>query len=376
MSQPRTTWKIPYTVEIMNDIKIQPFLQEVVNRGASDLHIQVGIEPYLRQQGELVPLGQVKMTDDDLEALVFSILPEDKREVLFRNKEVDMGFSFGQNIGRFRVNVFYEQGSLAMSLRLIPDVIAPLEQLGLPPVVATFADFSQGLVLFSGPTGSGKSSSMAALIDKINRERKEHIITIEDPIEFRHRSKRSLIAQRELHQDTFSFAAALRSCLRQDPDIVLVGELRDLETIAAAMTIAETGHLVFATLHTNSAAQTINRLIDVFPPHQQSQIRVQLSTTLKAICGQQLVPKIDGGRAVATEVLIMNAAVRNLIRESKIHQIHSVIQNSVAIGMQSMDQTLAKFVAEGVVSYDQAYQFAHNITDFEQLAGSYNKTQI
>ena len=352
----------------MAELRIEPLLEEVVSRGASDLHLQVGLPPMIRQQGELLAIGLDRaLSNDDLEVLVFAVLDDDQKSILLKNKEVDFGFMFG-DLGRFRVNAFHEKGSLAMSLRLIPSTIAPIDQLGLPPVVGTFANYSQGLVLFSGPTGSGKSSSMAALIDRINRERKERIITIEDPIEFLHPSRRSIVIQREIQYDTFSFAAALRSALRQDPDIVLVGELRDLETISAALTIAETGHLVFATLHTNSAAQTVNRLIDVFPPHQQAQVRVQLSNTLKAICAQHLVPKVNGGRTVAAEILIVNSAVRNLIRETKIHQIDSVIQNNSAAGMQGMDQTLARLVHEGVVSYDDAARHAHNIADFEKMA--------
>lgn len=352
-------------------INMRILLQEVINLGASDLHLQVGLPPMVRQQGELLAIASNKpLTGAQLEALVRSVLDETQWETLQNNKEVDCGFSFGDQ-GRFRVNAFFERGHLAISLRLIPTKIMSVDQLGLPPVVSTFANYKQGLVLFTGPTGSGKSSSMAALIDKINTERKERIITIEDPVEFLHSSKRSIVVQREIHHDTFSFAAALKSALRQDPDIVLVGELRDLETIASAMTIAETGHLVFATLHTNSAPQTINRLIDVFPPHQQGQIRVQLSNTLKATCAQYLIPTIQGGRTVATEILIINSAVRNLIRESKIHQIDSVIQNSAAEGMQGMDATLVKMVQSGVISHEEGYKVARNPKDFERLFKGY-----
>ena len=353
-------------------MRIEPLLEQVVRRGGSDLHLQVGLPPIVRQQGELLALGQEELTEADTEALIFAVLDDDQKSILLKNKEVDCGFAFG-DMGRFRVNAFHEKGHLAMSLRLIPSSVATVEQLGLPRVVGDFANFSQGIVLFTGPTGSGKSSSMAALIDKINSERKERILTIEDPIEFQHRSKRSVVVQREIHYDTFSFAAALKSALRQDPDIVLVGELRDLETIAAALTIAETGHLVFATLHTNSASSTINRLIDVFPPHQQSQIRVQLGNVLKAVCAQHLIPKIGGGRVCATEILIVDSAVKNLIRESKIHQIDSIIQNNSAKGMQGMDQTLAKMVQDNLVSYEDAFRSAHNLADFEKMAGQFRK---
>lgn len=353
-------------------MRIEPLLQEVIKTDASDLHLQVGLPPKVRRKKDLVSVGDQPLGGADLEALVFSVLDDDQKSILLKNKEVDCGFSFG-DLARFRVNAFHERGNLAMSLRLIPNNIKTVDQLGLPPVVATFANYSQGMVLFTGPTGSGKSSSMAALIDKINSDRRERILTIEDPIEFLHRSKRSIVVQREVHYDTFSFAAALRSALRQDPDIVLVGELRDLETISAAMTIAETGHLVYATLHTNSAASTINRIIDVFPPHQQSQVRVQLANTLKAICAQHLIPKAGGGLTVAVEVLIVDSAIKNLIRESKIHQIDSIIQNSSAMGMQGMDQTLAKMVQEGTVTYDEAYKVAHSLSDFEKMASMYKR---
>ena len=353
-------------------MRIEPLLEEVISRDASDLHVQVGLPPMIRQKKDLLAVGQNPLTGADLEALIFSVLDDDQKSILLKNKEVDCGFTFG-DLGRFRVNAFHEKGNLAMSLRLIPNDIKSVEQLNLPPIVASFAQYSQGLVLFTGPTGSGKSSSMAALIDKINSDRKERIITIEDPIEFLHRPKRSIIIQREIHYDTFSFSAALRSALRQDPDIVLVGELRDLETIAAAMTIAETGHLVFATLHTNSAAQTINRIIDVFPPHQQAQIKVQLGNVLKAICAQHLIPMAGGGLTAAVEILIVDSAVRNLIREAKVHQIDSVIQNSSAMGMQSMDQVLAKMVQEGTVAYEEAHKVAHSLTDFEKMAGAYKR---
>ena len=237
----------------------------------------------------------------------------------------------------------------------------------MPPVVQTFAEYPRGLVLVTGPTGSGKSTTLAALIDKINSEKDKHIITIEDPIEFTHKSKRSAIVQREVHYDTYSFSAALRSALRQDPDVVLIGEMRDLETISAAITIAETGHLVFATLHTNSAAQSIDRMIDVFPPHQQPQVRSQLANILQGICAQRLIPAIGGGRVVAAEVMIANPAVRNIIREGKTHQLDTVIQTSADQGMQTMDRTLVKLVQSGVITYDNAREYAVDLTEFERL---------
>ncbi|MCA9313658.1 PilT/PilU family type 4a pilus ATPase, partial [Candidatus Saccharibacteria bacterium] len=245
--------------------------------------------------------------------------------------------------------------------------ILTIEQLGLPNIVNSFADYPRGLVLVTGPTGSGKSTTLAALVDKINSERSEHIITIEDPIEFTHSSKSSVVVQREVHYDTYSFSAALRSSLRQDPDVVLIGEMRDLETISAAITIAETGHLVFATLHTNSAAQSIDRMIDVFPPHQQPQVRAQLSNILMAICSQRLVPAIGGGRIASSEILIATPAVRNIIREGKSHQLDAVIQTGADKGMQSMDRTLISLIKAGTITYDDAKTFAVDLEEFERL---------
>lgn len=348
-------------------VRIETLLDEVVKRKASDLHIQVGLSPILRVDGKLLPLaGTPVLSDEAVESLVFSILDDDQRQILLKDKEFDFSFSFGDR-GRFRVNAFHERGKLAAALRLIPNTLPSLDQLGMPAVVSGFADYPRGLVLVTGPTGSGKSTTLAALIDKINTERAEHIITIEDPIEFAHTSKKSVIVQREVHYDTFSFAAALRSSLREDPDVVLIGEMRDLETISAAITIAETGHLVFATLHTNSAAQSIDRMVDVFPPHQQPQVRSQLSNILMAICSQRLVPTIGGGRQVAAEIMVATPAVRNIIREGKSHQLEAVIQTGVDKGMQSMDRTLVSMVRSGAVSYDEGRTFAVDLEEFERL---------
>ena len=272
------------------------------------------------------------------------------------------------DLGRFRVNAFHEKGNIAGAFRLIPNEIQSINELGMPSIVTSFADFPRGLVLVTGPTGSGKSTTLAALVDKINREKTAHIITIEDPIEFTHKSIRSVIVQREVHYDTYSFSAALRSALREDPDVVLIGEMRDLETISAAITIAETGHLVFATLHTNSASQSIDRMIDVFPPHQQPQVRSQLSNILQAICAQRLVPAIGGGRVVAAEILIANPAVRSVIREGKTHQLDTIIQTGADQGMQTMDRTLVKLIQTGVITYDTAREFAVDLQEFERLA--------
>lgn len=347
--------------------RIEVLLEEVVKKKASDLHLQVGLPPMLRVDGKLVPVtGADLLSDEAVESLIFAILDEDQKQILLKDKEFDFSFAFG-DLGRFRVNAFHERGNLAAALRLIPNEILSIEQLGLPPIVSKFADYPRGLVLVTGPTGSGKSTSLAALIHKINMERAEHIITIEDPIEYTHRSKKSVIVQREVHYDTYSFSAALRSALREDPDVVLIGEMRDLETIASAITIAETGHLVFATLHTNSAAQSIDRMIDVFPPHQQPQIRSQLSNILMAICSQRLVPAIGGGRIAAAEILIATPAVRNIIREGKTHQLEAVIQTGTEYGMQSMDKTLAGLVHAGSISYDEARNVAVDQDELDRL---------
>ena len=347
--------------------KIEHLLELVIKNKASDLHLQVGLPPMLRVDGKLNPVANsAALTEHTVEALIFSILDADQKQVLLKDKEFDFSFAFG-DLGRFRVNAFHERGNLAAALRLIPNQILSSEQLGLPAVVNTFADFPRGLVLVTGPTGSGKSTTLAALVDKINTERATHIITIEDPIEYTHTSKKSVVVQREVHYDTFSFSAALRSSLRQDPDVVLIGEMRDLETISAAITIAETGHLVFATLHTNSAAQSIDRMIDVFPPHQQPQVRSQLSNILMAICSQRLVPTIGGGRVAAAEVLIANPAVRNIIREGKSHQLDAVIQTGADQGMQSMDRTLVAMIKAGTVTMEEARSFAVDLEEFDRL---------
>lgn len=349
------------------DLRIEILLEEVVRKNASDLHIQVGLPPMLRLDGALVAMTDYRpLNEEQVENLVFAILDQDQQQILMKDKEFDFSFAFG-DLGRFRVNAFHERGNLAAALRLIPNNIKTVNELGMPPVVQTFADFPRGLVLVTGPTGSGKSTTLASLIDKINTEKAQHIITIEDPIEFTHKSKRSVIVQREVHYDTYSFSAALRSSLRQDPDVVLIGEMRDLETISAAITIAETGHLVFATLHTNSASQSIDRMIDVFPPHQQPQIRSQLANILQGICSQRLVPAIGGGRVVAAEVLLANPAVRNIIREGKSHQLDAVIQTGADQGMQTMDRTLVKLVQTGAITYDDAREYAVDIVEFERL---------
>lgn len=347
--------------------KIEVLLEEVVRKKASDLHLQVGLPPMLRIDGTLVAVhGADLLTEETLETLVFAILDEDQKQILLKDKEFDFSFAFG-DLGRFRVNAFHERGNMAAALRLIPNEILSVEQLGLPAVVSKFANYPRGLVLVTGPTGSGKSTSLASLVDRINSEQSKHIITIEDPIEYTHKSKKSIVVQREVHYDTYSFSAALRSALREDPDVVLVGEMRDLETIASAITIAETGHLVFATLHTNSASQSIDRMIDVFPPHQQSQIRAQLANILTVICSQRLVPSIGGGRVVAAEVLVATPAVRNIIREGKSHQLEAVIQTGAEFGMQSMDRNLVGLVKDGTITYEEARNVAVDMEELERL---------
>lgn len=348
-------------------LRIELLLEEVINRKASDLHLQVGLAPMLRIDGALKPVaGTTPLNEESVEALIFAILDDDQKQILLKDKEFDFSFAFG-DLGRFRVNAFHERGNLAAAFRLIPNELLTIEQLGLPRIVSGFADYPRGLVLVTGPTGSGKSTTLAALVDTINTNKAHHIITIEDPIEFTHKSKKSVVVQREVHYDTYSFSAALRSSLRQDPDVVLIGEMRDLETISAAITIAETGHLVFATLHTNSAAQSIDRMIDVFPPHQQPQVRAQLSNILQAIVSQRLIPTIGGGRVAAAEILIATAAVRNIIREGKSHQLDAVIQTGAEHGMQSMDKTLVSLIHSGTITYEQARNFAVDVEELDRL---------
>lgn len=349
------------------ELRIETLLEEVVKRKASDLHLQVALPPMLRVDGVLLPVsGTSTLNDEEVEALIFAVLDDEQKQILLKDKEFDFSFAFG-DLGRFRVNAFHERGNLAAAMRLIPNEILTTEQLRLPKTVQKFAEYPRGLVLVTGPTGSGKSTTLAALVDKINSEKPVHIVTIEDPIEFTHKSKKAVVVQREVHYDTYSFSAALRSSLRQDPDVVLIGEMRDLETIAAAITIAETGHLVFATLHTNGAAQSVDRMIDVFPPHQQPQIRAQLSNILMAICSQRLIPTIGGGRIASAELLIATPAVRNIIREGKTHQLEAVIQTGAEYGMQSMDKTLVSLVHAGTITYDEARNYAVDIDELDRL---------
>ncbi len=323
-------------------LTLNEMLKEMVDQGASDLHVTTGSAPQIRIDGILHPLNHPALTPTDTKQLAYSILTDKQKQALEENLELD--FSFGiRGLARFRANVFHQRGAIAGAFRQIPFEIRGFRELGVPTVVEKLCDKPRGLVLVTGPTGSGKSTTLAAMIDKINRERREHIVTIEDPIEYLHQHKHCLVNQRELHSDTHSFNNALRSVLREDPDVVLVGEMRDLETVEAALRVAETGHLTFATLHTNSATSTVNRIIDIFPPHQQEQIRVQLSFVLEGILCQSLLPRASGkGRSLAMEILIPNVAIRNLIREDKVHQIYGMMQTGQAkFGMQTFNQSLA-----------------------------------
>jgi len=345
-------------------------LQTMIEKGASDLHITTGTPPQIRVDGELVPLNMPPLTPPDTKQLVYSVLTDAQKHKFEEENELD--FSFGlKGLSRFRANVFMQRGAVAAALRTIPFKIMTFEELGLPSVVRDLVKRPRGLILVTGPTGSGKSTTLATMIDHINMERHEHIVTIEDPIEFLHPHKKCLINQREVNSDTKSFKAALKYILRQDPDVVLIGELRDLETIEAALTIAETGHLTFATLHTNSCAQTINRIIDVFPPFQQSQVRAQLSFVLEGVMSQQLIAKASGqGRALALEIMVPNPAIRNLIREDKVHQIYSTMQTGQSkYGMQTMNQSLVELYQKRQITYDDAINRSSNVEELVAMLG-------
>jgi twitching motility protein PilT len=343
-------------------------LKTLVDNNGSDLHITTNTPPQIRIHGQLQPLDLPPLGPADTKALAYSVLTDAQKKRFEESLELD--FSFGiRGVARFRCNVFNQRGAVAAVYRVIPEDIKGFHELGLPPVIATLAERPRGLVLVTGPTGSGKSTTLAAMIDKINGERREHILTIEDPIEFVHQHKGCLVNQREVHQDTKGFANALRAALREDPDIVLIGELRDLETIESALRIAETGHLTFATLHTNSASQTINRIIDVFPAHQQGQIRTQLSLVLEGIVCQSLLPRADGkGRVVALEIMIPNSAIRNLIRDDKVHQIYSTMQTGQEkMGMQTMNQSLVTLYQKRLITLDTAMSCSSLKDELEQM---------
>lgn len=347
---------------------MESLLRVAVERNASDIHITVGVPPVFRINGSLVHYESPTLFPSDTMAFLDEITNPEQRQKLAINGEVDFSFAI-QGLSRFRVNAFHQRGSLAIAIRVVNEQVPTLDKLGHPEILKTFARQHRGLVLVTGPTGSGKSTTLAAMLKLINEERSCHIITLEDPIEYLHKHNKSIVNQREIHSDSHSFANALRAALREDPDVILVGEMRDIETIGIAVTAAETGHLVFATLHTGDAAQTIDRIIDVFPPHQQQQIRIQLSLTLQGIICQQLLPRLDGnGRVVALEILTVNPAVRNLIREGKSHQLVSVIQTGARFGMQSMDMSLKDLYRRGIISYEDALARAINQETFIRLA--------
>ncbi len=337
-------------------------LEILIERNGSDLHITAGAKPKIRVHGELLDLDEYDvLSPSDAQNLCYSVMTELQRKTL--EEDFDVDFSFGiQKLSRFRSNVYIQRGTVAGAFRVIPFDIPPFESLGIPPVVQRFAELAKGLVLVTGPTGSGKTTTLAALIDKINRERRVHIITIEDPIEFTYSHKKALIDQREVGSDVISFASALKHILRQDPDVILIGEMRDLETIQAALTVAETGHLVFATLHTNSAPETVTRIIDVFPPNQQEQVRTQLSVALQGVVTQALIRRKDGkGRVLAMEIMVPNAAIRNLIRENKIPQIYSAMQVGQAeSGMMTMNQSIVSLYKRGLISYEAAFEASND----------------
>jgi twitching motility protein PilT len=346
-------------------------LLDVLERRASDLHITAGSHPMVRVRGRLTPLDEYPVLDaTETREIVYSILSNDQRQRLETDWQLDFAYAIPGH-ARFRVNAYFQRGALGAAFRLIPAQITPIDDLGLPPVVHELCNKPRGIVLVTGPTGSGKSTTLAAMVDEINATREEHILTIEDPIEFLHGSRKCMVNQREIGADASSFAAGLKAALRQDPDVILVGEMRDLETISTALTAAETGHLVFATLHTQSAPSTIDRVIDVFPAHQQQQIRVQLSIALQGVVTQTLIPTADGaGRAVACEILIPTAAVRNLIREGKTHQIPSSMQTGSGVGMQTMDAALAALVRSGKITQRVAETRSSTPDELRRILGA------
>lgn len=346
--------------------RMKKLLEEAMSRKASDLHVTVGLPPILRIDGKLTAIaGEEVISPDASQKLAESIMTETQLERFTAKKEAD--FSFGYQAMRFRANVFQERGNVSVALRLIPKEVRSIAELGLPAMVEKFTLPTQGLVLVTGPTGHGKTTTIAAMVKHINDTRREHILTVEDPIEYLFEHNKSIIQQREVGADTLSFARALRSALREDPNVVILGEMRDYETIEAALTVAETGHLVMATLHTNNAAQTADRIIDVFPPHQQPQIRTQLANVLVGIVSQRLVPRASGGRIVAAEIMLATSAVRNVIREQKTHQLNNLIQISGAEGMVSLDKVLAELVKKGEITIDDALVWATDQKAFKMM---------
>jgi twitching motility protein PilT len=345
---------------------LQELLEKMVKSQASDLHLTVGSPPQLRLDGHLSVQGTEPLSPEDTRRLAYNIMTEKQKKKFEQDSELDLSFGI-EGLARFRCNIFMQRGNVAAAIRFIPFRIMSFRELGLPETVPELAKLPKGLVLVTGPTGSGKSTTLAALIDKINSEKRLHVLTVEDPIEFLHHHRSCLVNQREVHSDTMSFAAALKYALRQDPDVVLIGEMRDLETIEAALNISETGHLVFATLHTNSAAETINRIIDVFPPSRQQQVRTQLSFCLQAVLCQQLLSKVGGGRVMALEILVCTPAIRAVIRDSKVHQIYSLIQAGTKHGMKTMNLSFAELCRTGKITAREAMSRSDNIAELNEM---------
>ncbi len=364
-----STMATPAGAAARQGVNLRSLLDEMIRRGASDLHITAGEKPKFRIDGQITnATAEAELSPKETLAIAYSILTEAQKKRFETDDELD--FSFGiQNLSRFRGNVFKQRGCVTMVIRQIPFQIKTADDLGLPPIITRLAEKPRGLVLVTGPTGSGKSTTLASLIDKINREERGHILTVEDPIEFVHKHQGCIVNQREVGADTKSFSAALKYALRQDPDVVLIGEMRDLETIGAALTIAETGHLAFATLHTNSAAETINRIIDVFPSNQQSQVRAQLAFVLEGVVTQTLLPKKSGGRVAACEVMVCTPAVRACIRDDKVHQIYSIMQAGKKFGMQTMNDALYQLYIQGEVTLEDCLQHSHDPNEFLRMSG-------
>jgi len=351
----------------IEEIHVDELLRLVVEKKGSDLHLAAGVPPVLRIDGKLLATNYAVLSDFEVQRMIYAILTDEQIRIFETDYELDCSYEL-KEVSRFRVNVYRDRGAVAVAFRVIPSKIPTVRELGLPLVLEDLSRRPRGLVLVTGPTGSGKSTTLAAMIGQINNERSEHIITIEDPIEYLHTHRRSLVNQRELGADTRTFAQALRHALREDPDVILVGEMRDLETMALAITAAETGHLVFSTVHTNSAAQTVDRIVDVFPPGQQEQIRIQLSNTLEAVLSQQLLPRAGTpGRIAAMEIMIASPAIRNLVREAKAHQITSIIQTSAHLGMQTMDQCLRDLYQRGLITYEEAMGRAMNQEELKKM---------
>jgi twitching motility protein PilT len=347
-------------------VNLRELLEILIEKNASDLHLAVGSPPQIRVDGRLLTLDMDALTPDATKKLAYSMMSERQKQRFEENSELDMSFGI-ENMSRFRCNVFVQRGNVSVALRQIPYKVPSFEELGVDKAIIELANLPRGLVLVTGPTGSGKSTTLAALIDKVNRERHSHILTVEDPIEYLHRHQSCLVNQREVGSDTKSFAVALKYALRQDPDVVLVGEMRDLETISEALNISETGHLTFATLHTNSCAETINRIVDVFPTNQQEQIRVTVSFVLQGVVSQQLVPRIGGGRVLATEVMMCTPAVRALIRDDKIHQIYSMIQAGQKFGMRTMNMSLAELYLSRKITIGEAMGRSSNVQELNEM---------